>query len=170
MDGIFGWLGDHAAHQELIKSMGRATRPSSEDLLREHSSPVLGVAACSRFGKATTHVEEGLATLDEREAVAEKTGERGFDAECFRLRGGFLLLAGDEAAAEHNMRAAIEHARGKQAKGYELRAAIDLARLLVSRGQRAEGREVLAPVFEWFTEGFDTYDLVAAKALLTDIG
>ena len=115
-------------------------------------------------------VEEGLATLDEREAVAEKTGERGFDAECFRLRGGFLLLAGDEAAAEKNLRAAIEHARGKQAKGYELRAAIDLARLLVSRGQRAEGREVLAPVFEWFTEGFDTYDLVAAKAVLTDIG
>ena len=61
MDGIWGWLGDHASHRDLIKSMGRATRPSSEGLLHEHSSPTLGVAACSRFGKATTHVEEGLA-------------------------------------------------------------------------------------------------------------
>ena len=60
MDGIFGWLGDHAAHQELIKSMGRATRPSPEGLLLEHSNSTLGIAGCSRFGKATTHAEQSL--------------------------------------------------------------------------------------------------------------
>ena len=59
MDGIFGWLGDHAAHQELIKSMGRATRVSPEGLPHEHSNSMLGIAGCSRFGKATTHAEAG---------------------------------------------------------------------------------------------------------------
>ena len=61
MDGIFGWLGDHAAHQELIKSMGRAMRPSPQGPLREHSDSTFGIAGSSRFGKATTHAEQGLA-------------------------------------------------------------------------------------------------------------
>lgn len=59
MDGIFGWLGDHAAHQELIKSMSRATR-SPEGPLHEHTNPTFGIGGCSRFGKAATHAEEGL--------------------------------------------------------------------------------------------------------------
>jgi len=61
MDGIFGWLGDHGAHQDLIRHMGRTACLSPEDLLHEHSSQLLGVAACSRFGKAEIHVENGLA-------------------------------------------------------------------------------------------------------------
>jgi asparagine synthase (glutamine-hydrolysing) len=61
MDGIFGWLGDHGAHQDLIRYMGHATRRSSEGVLHEHSSQLLGIAACSRFGKADIHVENGLA-------------------------------------------------------------------------------------------------------------
>jgi len=61
MDGIFGWLGDHGAHQDLIRHMGRAACLSPEGLLHEHSSQMLGVAACSRFGKAHIHVESGLA-------------------------------------------------------------------------------------------------------------
>ena len=61
MDGIFGWLGDHGAHQDLIRHMGRAACLSPEGLLHEHSSQMLGVAACSRFGKADIHVENGLA-------------------------------------------------------------------------------------------------------------
>ncbi|MBW8328726.1 MAG: asparagine synthase [Thiobacillus sp.] len=61
MDGIFGWLGDHGAHQDLIKHMGQAAKLSPEGLLHEHSSQLLGVAGCSRFGKADIHVENGLA-------------------------------------------------------------------------------------------------------------
>ena len=61
MDGIFGWLGEHSAHQDLIKQMGQAAQLSPEVLLHSHSSQILGVAACSRFGKAHTHVENGLA-------------------------------------------------------------------------------------------------------------
>lgn len=62
MDGIFGWLGDHGAHQDLIEHMGRAAGLSPEGMLQAHSSQMLGVAACSRFGKADIHVENGLAT------------------------------------------------------------------------------------------------------------
>src|SRR5512143_3526375 len=61
MDGIFGWLGDHGAHHDLIRHMGRAACLSPEGVLHEHSSQLLGVAACSRFGKADIHVENGLA-------------------------------------------------------------------------------------------------------------
>jgi asparagine synthase (glutamine-hydrolysing) len=61
MDGIFGWLGDHGAHQDLIRHMGRAACLSPDGLLHEHSSQILGIAACSRFGKADIHVENGLA-------------------------------------------------------------------------------------------------------------
>jgi asparagine synthase (glutamine-hydrolysing) len=61
MDGILGWLGDHGAHRDLIKHMGQAACPSPEGLRHEHSSQMLGVAACSRFGKAAIHVENGLA-------------------------------------------------------------------------------------------------------------
>jgi asparagine synthase (glutamine-hydrolysing) len=61
MDGIFGWLGDHGAHQDLIRHMVRATALSTHGMLHEHSNPSLGVAACSRFGKADIHVENGLA-------------------------------------------------------------------------------------------------------------
>jgi asparagine synthase (glutamine-hydrolysing) len=61
MDGIFGWLGDHGAHQDLIRYMGHAARLSQEGVLHEHSSQLLGIAACSRFGKADIHVENGLA-------------------------------------------------------------------------------------------------------------
>src|SRR5574340_858846 len=61
MDGIFGWLGSHGAHQDLIRYMGHAARLSPEGVLHEHSSQLLGIAACSRFGKANIHVENGLA-------------------------------------------------------------------------------------------------------------
>ncbi|MEE4237368.1 MAG: hypothetical protein V2I51_11670, partial [Anderseniella sp.] len=61
MDGIFGWLGDQNEHQELIKQMGQATRLSSDGGLRAHSSQAMGVAAGSRFGKAESHVEDGMA-------------------------------------------------------------------------------------------------------------
>ncbi len=61
MDGIFGWLGDHGAHQDLIRHMGQAVCLSPEGLLRQHSSQLLGMAGCSRFGKADIHVENGLA-------------------------------------------------------------------------------------------------------------
>ena len=110
MDGIFGWLGDHASHQDLIKSMGRATQLSPESPLRVHHSPTFGMAACSRFGKATTHVEEGLAAAlhgrpifrdDGLAAVARDKGPAAAAAEGWVRFGAKLptLLSGTFALA-----------------------------------------------------------------------
>ena len=87
-----------------------------------------------------------------------------------RLKGELLLLAGaPESDAEASMRRAIAIAQRQEAKGWELRAATSLARLLRKQGRIAEAREVLAPVYNWFTEGFDTADLKDAKALLDEL-
>ena len=85
---------------------------------------------------------------------------------------GQLLLGhdgADPAAAEASFLKAIDFARGQSAKWYELRASADLARLWQSQGKRTEAHDLLAPVYSWFTEGFDTADLKDAKALLEEL-
>ena len=96
------------------------------------------------------------------------TGTDALNSELLRLRGEILLAGGDgeTSAAERAFDAALDTARHQQAKSLELRAATSLARLWRDRGQSAEARELLAPVYGWFTEGFDTRDLIEAKAVL----
>jgi predicted ATPase len=81
-----------------------------------------------------------------------------------------LLHKGQFEAAEELYRKALSIAREQGAKMWELRAAVSLARLRIERGHRAEARDLLAPVYSWFTEGFDTPDLKDAKALLDELG
>jgi len=118
------------------------------------------------------HPDEALRTLESALGFARATGEAYFLAELLRLKGEAVLgLAGHDAAeAEALFREAIETARGQQAKSWELRAATSLARLWQRQGKRREARELLAPVYGWFTEGFDTLDLIDAKALLAELG
>jgi predicted ATPase len=100
-----------------------------------------------------------------------KTGERAHEAEVHRI-GGELFLARspwDEEKAEASFREALDIARRQNAKSNELRAATSLARLHQQQGRRDEARELLAPLYEWFTEGFDTRDLKEAKALLEEL-
>jgi predicted ATPase/class 3 adenylate cyclase len=92
-----------------------------------------------------------------------------YDTELHRLRGDLLAIAGDDGAQE-SYHHAIRLARQQGAKFYELRAATSLARLWKAQGKRSEARELLAPVYDWFTEGFDTQDLIDAKALLEELG
>jgi predicted ATPase len=110
--------------------------------------------------------DEALATVEEGLGIEEETGNRQFDAELHRLLGltlsGLKRLEESEAALQD----AIRIARGQQARAYELRAAMGLARLWPDQRKRDEARELLAPVYGWFTEGFDTRDLKEAKALL----
>ena len=115
---------------------------------------------------------EGLATLAEALAVAERTGDRRDEAEIHRLKGEFLLRQAVPAApqAETCFRQALDVARRQQAKSWELRAAMSLARLWQQQGKRTEARDLLAPIYGWFTEGFDTADLQEAKALLEELG
>jgi predicted ATPase len=116
-------------------------------------------------------IEEGLAALDDALAKAAVSGERGWDAEIHRLRGELTarLPYPDPAKTEDSFRSALTIAREQGTRGYELRAATSLARLCGEQGQRAEARDLLAPVYSSFTEGFDTQDLKEAKALLEEL-
>jgi class 3 adenylate cyclase/predicted ATPase len=116
--------------------------------------------------------EAGLTALREALALVEKTGERYYEAELHRLQGELLLLhaAPEVAHAEACFQHALAVARCQEAKSLELRAAMSLARLWQQQGKRAEARELLAPIYGWFTEGFDTADLQEAQALLEELG
>ncbi len=113
--------------------------------------------------------EEGLSTLAEALAQVELTDERYSEAEIYRAKGELLLAQGDEAEAEASLHKAIEVARRQQAKSWELRATTSLARLWQTQGKREEARQMLAEIYGWFTEGFDTPDLTEAKALIDEL-
>ena len=121
------------------------------------------LAACGRY-------DEGISALREAAALVEETRERYVEAEVHRLQGNLLLAqGGDGAAAECCYSHSLEVARAQGAHSLELRAASDLARLWADRGDRGRARDLLAPIFEWFTEGFDTADLKEVKALLDEL-
>jgi predicted ATPase len=99
------------------------------------------------------------------------TGERWYDPELYRLKGELLLQqsSDNQAEAEDCFHHALDLARNQQAKSFELRTATSLARLWQQQGKRQEAYDLLAPVYYWFTEGFDTADLKDAKALLDEL-
>ena len=108
-----------------------------------------------------------LRLLKEAYDEAARTEVRLFESELRRLEGELRLLAGEpEAGAEACFVEALAVARRQEARSFELRAAIGLARLWRGRGKRAKALDLLAPIYCWFTEGFDTADLMEAKALL----
>jgi predicted ATPase len=99
--------------------------------------------------------------------MVEKMGGAPLEAELYRLKGEALLAGtGTVSEAETAMQQGIAVARRQNAKSWELRGAMSLARLWAGQGRRTEARELLAPVYRWFTEGFDTADLKDAKMLL----
>ena len=126
---------------------------------------------------------EGLNVLAEALAFAHTTGERCYEAELHRLKGELLLQSGvqglgpgvspsdaglqsQDAEAEACFHQALDIARRQQARSLELRAAMSLSRLWQRQGKHTKARELLAPFYDWFTEGFDTPDLQDARALL----
>ena len=112
--------------------------------------------------------EAGLRALSEAMALVEKTGERYYEAELHRLKGELLLqqAAPEVSHAETCFQQSLDIARRQEAKSLELRAATSLSRLWQQQGKRAEAHALLAPIYGWFTEGFDTPDLREAKELL----
>jgi predicted ATPase len=120
----------------------------------------------------THQVEKGVSAVAEGLAVAQQGGDHRFDAELYRVRGE-LSLTGTRVAsgeAEAEFRTALKIASAQEAKSLELRAATSIARLLQSQAKRKEAHDVLSPIYNWFTEGFDTRDLREAKALLEELG
>ena len=120
----------------------------------------------------TDQVAEGLRLLAEALEELEAGGQGYLLAEAYRLKGVLLLQQAvpDPAQAEACFQQALAIARRQQAKSWELRAAMSLSRLWRHQGKRAEAYELLAPIYGWFTEGFDTADLQEAKGLLEDLG
>jgi predicted ATPase len=113
---------------------------------------------------------EALAVLTQAFAIVDRTQERWFEAELHRLRAEALLAASINAAeAEASLHRAVAIAQEQGARFWELRAALDLARLWRDQSKRTEARDLLAPIYGWFTEGFDTLDLKEAKALLDEL-
>ena len=168
-----------------------ALRATGAELLRPYLLALLA-EACGHSGQ----IEAALDALEEALVAADEHMERFYEADLYRLKGELLLRKGGgadlkPAAAELSkghaagpvttgwsplqteagvcFQTALTIARRQEAKGLELRAALSLARLWQNQGRRAEARELLAPLYGWFTEGFDTADLQEAKALLEEL-
>ena len=128
----------------------------------------------SRLGEALARngdVDVGLSHVDAMLEQIARPGweERSHLAEILRLKAWMLSVKGDLAGAERNYLASLDSAREQRAKSWELRTSIGLARLWQALGRRKEAYDLLSPIYSWFTEGFDTKDLIEAKALLAEV-
>jgi predicted ATPase len=163
-----GWImvgnGDVAEGVSLLRSGSAAYRATGTEMWTTHFL-ALQARACEIAGQN----EDALTMLDEALQIVARTRARWFEAELIRLKGQLVLRQGDTAAAEKLYRNALSIAVEQEAKLWELRAAASLARLRRDQGRYAEARDLVAPVYEWFTEGFDTPDLKEAKALLDEL-
>ena len=110
--------------------------------------------------------DEALDVIDRAIAMAQSTKEQWCEAELYRTKGKLFVQSGTITAAEPHFERALEIARRQQARSWELRAATSMARLWRGQGKRDEARDLLAPVYNWFTEGFDTDDLRKAKVMV----
>jgi predicted ATPase len=153
--------GNVAEGISLLRSGSAAYRATGTEMWTPHFL-ALQARACEIAGK----IEEGLTLLDDALQVVERAGVRWLAAELHRQKGQLLLRQGHFEAAEELYRKGLSIAEEQGAKLWELRAAASLARLRRDQGRRDEARDLLAPVYGWFTEGFDTPDLKEAKALL----
>ena len=143
---------------------------------RFQATSFLALLLAEAYGKVGQK-EEGLTVLAEALAQVEKTGQRVLEADLCRLRGELTLAQSSvqslgssvQKKAEECFWKAIEIARQQQAKSLELRAVMSLSRLWQRQGKKEEARQLLAEIYGWFTEGFETKDLQEAKALLNEL-
>jgi len=165
-----GWaMAEQARNEEGIARIQKVlalARATGTGLMRPYFLSLLA-QACMKTGR----FDDGLSALTEAMAAADETEERFHEAEIHRLKGELLLMQVESNAAEAQncFRRAIEIALNQSARSLELRATTSLARLLGKQGRRDKARAMLADIYGWFTEGFDTADLKDAKALLDEL-
>jgi predicted ATPase len=163
-----GWVkvknGDIAEGISLLRSGLSAYRATVAEAWTPHFSALLA-GACEIAGQ----VQEAVNLLDDALQIVERTRQRWLAAELNRLKGKLLLRQGHLEAAERLYRKALSIAQEQGAKLWELRTAASLARLCHGQHRYTEARDLLVPVYGWFTEGFDTQDLNGAKALLDEL-
>jgi predicted ATPase len=163
-----GWLkarnGDVAEGLTLLRG-GAAYRRAGAELWWLPHIIILLASACEIAGQ----IEEAVTRLDEALQIVERTEARWLVAELHRHKGGLRMQQGNPEAAEALFRKALNLAEEQRAKLWELRAAVSPTRLRRDQGCHVEARDLLAPVYGWFTEGFDIPDLKEAKALLDEL-
>jgi predicted ATPase len=164
-----GWVrvrnGDVTEGIALLRNGMNAYRATGAGVWMTYHMALLAKAC-----EIASQAEEAVTLLDEALQIVEKTGERWFSAELNRHKGQLLLRQGHSEAAQELYRKALGIAEAQDAKLWELRAAVSLGRSWRDQGKRAEARDLIAPIYGWFTEGFDTPDLKEAKALLEELG
>jgi predicted ATPase/DNA-binding SARP family transcriptional activator len=139
---------------------------ADSERIRERLNYGQALGALARAYDQAGRPDEALATIEKALDLTIKTGAHFLEAEWRRLQARFLRQLGDSAAAEASLGQALEVARRQKAKMWELRAAVDLAGLWREQGRPDQARSLLAGIYDWFTEGFDTADLRAARELL----
>jgi predicted ATPase len=163
-----GWIkvknGDVAEGLSLLRSGSTAFRATGAVMYMPYHVALLA-RACEIAGQN----EEASALLDDAFQIVERTRERWLEAELYRHKGQLLLRQGHAEAAEELYCKALSIAEEQEAKLWELRAAVSLARLWHDRDKRTEARDLLAPVYNWFTEGLNTPVLKEGKALLDEL-
>ena len=171
-----GWaLGKQEQQAEGIRQIHQGLAANQAAKIGMFHSYYLALLA-EAYGKAG-QVEEGLTTLADALGVMDKSGERFYEAEVYRLRGELTLAQSRVQSRESSVQKeagecfwkAIEVARKQQAKSLELRAVMSLARLWQQQGKKTEAHQLLSKIYTWFTEGFDTKDLQEAKTLLNEL-
>jgi predicted ATPase len=162
-----GWVSTMVEHDEQGLEQMRQGLAALRALGQKSNLSPCFTQLAEAYG-AVGQTEAGLAALAEAMAHVDQTGERYYEAEIYRLKGALLLQQSSDnhTEAETCFHHAIRIAQNQQAKSWELRTATSLARFWQQQGKRQEAHDLLAPVYHWFTEGFDTADLQEAKALL----
>jgi class 3 adenylate cyclase/predicted ATPase len=169
-DVLLGWVAAHRGHgADGIDRMRRGIAAATATGARLWESFFLGLVA--EASALASELDQGIAELDQALARSTLSGVKWADAELHRLRGALIcrLARPDPDGAERSFHAALSIAREQGTKGFELRAAMCMARLWRDQGKRQQAHDLLAPVYGWFTEGFDTLDLKQAKALLDEL-
>ncbi len=157
--------GDHESGIPMMLDALARLREHGAELVRTFSLPLMADSFLR-----SNQIDRGLEITEEAFACFDATGARIQEAEAHRLKGELLLVQpGGQADAALSLRRAIEIAREQLAKSWELRATISLARMLAKQGKRDAAHTMLAEIYNWFTEGFDTADLKDAKALLDEL-
>jgi predicted ATPase len=153
-----------------IEGLGRMRTGLADTPTGGTEGPVCNTVLAEGLGQLG-ELDEARRLLAHALDAVKKTGQRYHEAEMYRLQGELHLREANPALkqAETSFHRALELARHQQAKSWELRAAMSLARLWATQGRRGEAHDLLAPVYGWFTEGFDTADLKDAKALLDEL-
>jgi tetratricopeptide (TPR) repeat protein len=173
-----GWLGHSKRYKGAAEYISGNIGPAIEIIQEgiatsERTNEILYKAVTlSSLAKAQADldmVDEGLESLEEALKVVEATGERIWEPEIYRIRGEIHILIGELDRAEENFHTAIKLSKTQQARFWELRATTSLARLWQEQGKTRQAKKVLVEIYGWFTEGFETRDLLEAKALLDEL-